>query len=75
MNKFSNIVRAWVISLDPSPEQQEIAESRINICDGCELKSYNKFLDLWYCGGCNCPLKKKIYTSKKEDCPKKIWIK
>ena len=75
MNKISEIVGAWVISINPSPEQKELAEKRYEICLGCEY--YGKKRAVTgdeYCKKCLCPIQKKVYTQKKNDtCPLNKW--
>ena len=39
MLKLLEIAEAWMIAENPTPEQQEIAESRVEICNVCPHKS------------------------------------
>jgi hypothetical protein len=76
MLKLEEIVRAWVASADPSPEQKNIADRRLNICKGCEyLKFDENVTALYYCGKCFCPITKKIYSPLPEGkaCPEGKW--
>jgi len=68
------IMQAWKISYKPTPEQQEIAESRAAICDGCEFKEFKKITRNFVCGACGCPIPKKIYSPRgPEECPQDKW--
>lgn len=72
--KFKEIFKSWVISFDPTPEQKKLAEERLQVCEGCEHKEYEKHLDYYYCGLCTCPLKKKVFTpAGPEACPGHKW--
>ena len=75
MLKLVEIAKAWIAAANPTEEQKEIAEKRIAICNDCEFSRYNKALDFHYCGGCGCPLSKKIFTQQPLDeaCPKQKW--
>ena len=78
MSKISEIINAWVISFNPTPEQKELAEKRYEICLGCEY--YGKSRPVTrdeYCKKCSCPIKKKVYTQKnnKRTCPIGKWKK
>jgi len=75
MNKFVEITKSWVSSLNPTFEQKEIAEHRISECNKCEFKKYINFLDTYVCDLCGCPLKGKIFSPNKDSCPKKKWKK
>jgi hypothetical protein len=71
---FIEILTSWLRSINPNKEQKYIAENRINICNGCENKSFDDIFGIFLCKGCNCPISKKIYSSDKEECPLKKWI-
>jgi hypothetical protein len=36
--KFKEIINAWVIAKNPTPEQKILAEKRYTICDICPSK-------------------------------------
>lgn len=76
MLKLVEIAKAWIIAANPTDEQKEIAEKRINICNDCEFSRYNKALDYHYCGACGCPLSKKIFSPKtnEEACEEGKWV-
>ncbi len=75
MNKISEIVGAWIVSFNPTPEQKLLAEKRYEVCLGCE--HYGKSRPVTgdeYCKSCLCPIQKKVYTQKqKETCPLNKW--
>ena len=52
MFKLVEIAKAWIAAENPTPKQKLIAEHRANICDSCSSKSYNKTIDLYFCGEC-----------------------
>ncbi len=74
---FVEIAKAWMISMNPTPEQESIANSRIEICNTCEHKKSLQLPTggyLYTCGLCGCPLQKKIYSPKGPDaCPGNKW--
>lgn len=74
---FVEIAKSWIISMNPTPKQEETADHRIKICNVCEeRKEFNLGeVNLFYtCGACGCPLKKKIYSpGGPEACPLKKW--
>lgn len=71
---ISEIVHAWKISMNPTPEQQEIAESRAAVCETCEAKEFIMLTRTFICGDCGCPIRRKIYTPKGPDgCPREKW--
>ncbi len=68
---FVEIAKSWIISLNPTPDQEEKANQRIEICNGCEFRQHMMF---FYCGKCGCPLQKKIYSPNgPETCPAGKW--
>lgn len=69
------IIHAWKISVNPTPEQQALAEERAATCDACEFKEFRKIPRTFVCGACGCPINRKIYTPLGEGaCPKGKWI-
>lgn len=71
---ISEIIHAWKIAANPTPEQQQTAEQRAVICDGCEFKEFKMVIRSHVCGACGCPLSKKVYSPKRFDaCPKGKW--
>lgn len=73
MNRFLEITQSWITALNPSEEQQKIADQRIAICNTCEFRKHNDVADFFYCGDCGCPLKGKIYSPIEKSCPKQKW--
>lgn len=73
---FKKIIKAWVVAANPSPSQKELAERRMEICNGCEHKKIiTKKLNIGVvCGECGCPLNKKIFTMKNDSCPLNKWL-
>lgn len=70
------IAIAWVRAVNPSPEHQAIAESRLAICNSCEFKYWRGSYEEYTCRACGCPLLKKIYSPKRgpDACPHKKWV-
>ena len=77
MLKIVEIAKAWIAAANPSPEQKEIAEYRISICNECPHKTYVQTLNMFTCGLCGCPLQKKIFSPKPgpKACPDGRWEK
>jgi hypothetical protein len=75
MNKIREILGAWVVSFNPSPEQKELAEKRYEICLGCEHYGKNRRITRdEYCKKCLCSIQKKVFTEKTEkSCPLNKW--
>jgi hypothetical protein len=73
MNKFLEIAKSWITSINPSEKQQKIADQRIAVCNTCEFRKYNDVLDYYYCQSCGCPLSGKIYSPQEKPCPEKKW--
>jgi hypothetical protein len=69
------IINAWKIANNPTPKQEKLAELRGKICDGCPSKKVIIKNKKWsaICGGCGCPIAKKIFTPKFNPCPLKQW--
>jgi len=69
------IAVAWTRAARPTPEQQQVAEQRLAICDGCEHKQFRKLTRTFVCGACGCPLSKKVYSPLPGDqaCPEAKW--
>lgn len=72
MNKIREIIESWSIAKNPTEEQRQKAEQRLEICHGCEFKiTVVEGFDI--CGRCGCPLKKKVFTPAEDGCPLKKW--
>ena len=72
---YKEIFEAWVISMNPTPIQKELAQKRLNICKGCEHKkeTINGLKWSTVCGACGCPLSKKVFSTLFNPCPKQKW--
>lgn len=75
MNKLLEIASAWIAAANPTIEQKERAERRLEICETCEYKRHNKLTNHHYCGACGCPLAAKIFSPLpgEKACPEKLW--
>jgi len=69
------IAVAWKRAANPTPEQQQVAEHRLSICDSCEHKQFRTITRNFVCGACGCPLSKKVYSPKPgpQACPEAKW--
>lgn len=66
-----NIIRAWGTSYFATDKQKQMAEERMEVCNSCE---FIKEIAIGHiCGKCLCPISKKVYSLKFNDCPKKKW--
>jgi hypothetical protein len=73
-NKIVTIAGAWVIAKNPTTEQKTLAEARWNVCFQCtEFREKRPITGEPYCFECKCPLQKKIFTNKFNECPQKKW--
>lgn len=72
---YKEIFEAWVISMNPSPLQKELAQKRLNICKACEHKkeTINGLKWSTVCDACGCPLSKKVFSTLFNPCPKQKW--
>jgi len=68
---LSEIVSAWIISFNPSKQQVILAVKRGKICKNCPLLS--SIVGIPRCGGCGCPISKKIFSNYYNTCPEKKW--
>lgn len=76
MLKIIEIAKAWIAAENPTPEQKEIAEHRISICEQCPHKTHNSMFDVYLCNLCGCPLSKKIFSpAGPQACPDNRWKK
>ena len=71
-NKVTEIFNAWKVAKNPTDNQQEIAEERLETCNSCEFKREQPLL---HCGACGCPLQKKAYSQVARSCPKGKWLR
>lgn len=75
MNKFREIIEAWRIKWNPTEEQKQLAEKRLEICKTCpSRKEVIKGSDFWVlCGECGCPLEAKSHSPVKGACDLGKW--
>ena len=72
---YKEIFDAWVISLNPTPIQQELAKLRLEVCLGCDFRKETIKGLKWsaFCDQCGCPLSKKVFSTSYNACPLKKW--
>jgi hypothetical protein len=72
MNKVKEILLSYMTAMNPTQEQKEIAEKRLEICMGCEEWSKDGLVE--YCKSCGCVTKVKVFTPAGSGaCPKSKW--
>ena len=72
MNKLKEIIMSYAISFNPTQEQKEIAEKRLEICAGCEVWVQSALRD--YCDKCGCTTSAKVFSPVgAEACPMRKW--
>ena len=72
MNKIKEILISYATAFNPTQEQKEVAEKRLEICMGCEFWVQSAIKD--YCGKCGCPTSAKIFSPVGPSaCPEKKW--
>jgi hypothetical protein len=72
MNKIKEIIIAYATALNPTDEQKEVAEKRLEICMGCEFWVQSTIRD--YCGQCGCTTSAKVFSPVGADaCPMGKW--
>ena len=69
-----DIIRAWWIAAHPNPQQSELAQKRLSICNKCDSMVDSVVFDK-KCNECGCPIGKKIFTSKMGTCDLHKWDK
>jgi hypothetical protein len=67
---IKEIIKAWAAALNPTEEQKEKAEKRLEICTSCENK-IDTPIGL-ACGKCGCLFKGKVFSSD-GGCPVGKW--
>ena len=72
MNKISEIFQSWVISANPSKDQEVLASKRHSICLDCKFIKDSFIFDT-KCGECGCPISKKIFSPKMGACRVGKW--
>jgi len=68
-----DIAKAWITAANPTDEEREKANLRLEACNNCELLAYNERLKFHYCSECGCPTKGKIFDQNINACPLKKW--
>jgi hypothetical protein len=72
MNKIKEIIISYATALNPTDEQKEVAEKRLEICMGCEFWVQSTIRD--YCNPCGCTTSAKVFSPVGvEACPEKKW--
>lgn len=72
MNKIKEILLSYITAVNPTEEQKEIAEKRLEICAGCEFWVQGTVRD--YCSKCGCTTSAKVFSPVGADaCPEKKW--
>ena len=70
MNKIKEIILAYAAAINPTDEQKENAEKRLEVCMECEHWKQSPER----CGLCGCLTKGKVFSPKGSDaCPEKKW--
>jgi hypothetical protein len=70
MNKVKEILLSYMAAMNPTEEQKELAEKRLNTCVECEHWVQNPAR----CGLCGCLTKGKVFTPRGADaCPAHKW--
>lgn len=77
LSDLGEIALAWFRSANPTPEQEALAQERLNICNMCDEHVLVTRLQLHICDACGCPIHKKIFSPKAGPvaCPKGKWIR
>jgi hypothetical protein len=75
MLNFEEIFKAWVTSLNPTEQEEKLANSRLNICKECDYKRETIKKKNWslLCGKCGCPIRVKVFSSQINPCPMGFW--
>jgi len=81
MINFKDIYESWQRAGNPTDIEKQHAFDRLLICNGAgsipkceyytEIVKNKKWSSL--CGGCGCPISKKIFTNATPSCPKNKW--
>jgi len=75
MIDYKEIFEAWKTSIKPTPEREELAQKRLDVCLGCNYRKEVLKGVKWsaYCGDCGCPINKKIFSSIFNACTQNKW--
>jgi hypothetical protein len=74
MNKIQEIAVSWWRAENPTKEQSDLAQKRLEICVGCDSRKESIVFG-YVCGECGCPIGKKIFTPKLGTCDLHKWNK
>jgi hypothetical protein len=74
MNKIHEIAVSWWRAENPTKEQSDLAQKRLDICVGCDSRKESIVFG-YVCGECGCPIGKKIFTPKLGTCDLHKWDK
>lgn len=73
-SKISEIIQAWWIASNPTKEQSQLAQKRLEICNGCD-SMVESVVFKFKCNKCGCPIGKKIFANQMGTCPLQKWNK
>jgi hypothetical protein len=72
MNKVKEILLSYMTAMNPTEEQKEVAEKRLEICATCEFWKHSLVRD--FCSKCGCTTKQKVFSPVGSGaCPEKKW--
>ena len=72
MNKVKEILLSYMTAMNPTEEQKEVAEKRLEICAACEFWVQGAVRD--YCDICKCTTSAKVFSPVGSGaCPKGKW--
>jgi hypothetical protein len=72
MNQIKEILLSYMTSFNPTQEQKEVAEKRLEVCASCDFWVQSPLRD--YCSKCGCNTSAKVFSPKGADaCPEKKW--
>jgi len=60
MNKVKEILLSYMTAMNPTEEQKEVAEKRLEICATCEFWVQTSIRD--YCSKCGCTTSAKVFS-------------
>lgn len=72
---YKEVFTAWLISIKPTEMQKKLALERLEVCKSCDKRKELLKNNRWsaYCGLCNCPLSKKVFSKMYNPCPADKW--
>lgn len=73
MNKVKEIILSYATAINPTEEQKEVAETRLQTCMNCEFWTEN-MVGIQYCAKCGCATKVKVFSPVgQQACPENKW--